>query len=65
MRNEDRPIWWPENPYPESVYPMNEEKYVEAVPDPRLRTAISGSLGRHFWDLADKTIYKAWKEAKE
>ena len=60
--SEPRPPWWPENPYPESVFPMTEAEYVAAVPDPQLRTAISGSLGRQFWDICEKSIYDALME---
>ena len=59
------PDWFPENPYPESVFPMTVDEYVEAIPDPKLRTAISGCLGRHFWQLAANAIYKVIKEREE
>lgn len=55
-----KPSWWPECPYPKTIFPMTEEDYVEAVPDPKLRTALSGCLGRHFWNLAEEEIWRRW-----
>lgn len=55
----ERPEWWPENPYPEIVFTMTEEEYLEAVPDPLERTRISGFLGRFFWEIAENQIYEA------
>ena len=67
--NNDLPTWWPENPYPESVFPMTTEEYVKVVPDEDKRIAISGHLGRLFWNLASKLILEAWRleqaESKE
>ena len=57
-----KPDWWPQCPYPESVFPMTSDEYVRAVPDPKLRTAISGSLGRLFWELCEQRIFNALKE---
>jgi hypothetical protein len=57
-----RPKWWPENQYPESVFTMTEEEYVDAIPDEHLRTRISGFMARFGWDRADESIYKAWKD---
>lgn len=57
-----KPEWWPTNPYPESVFPMPEERYPEIVPDPVLRTALSGMLGRLFWDIAADAIWAAMYE---
>ena len=54
-----KPHWWPECPYPESVFPMTEAEYVLAIPDPKLRTAISGFAGRIFWNLASEAIWEA------
>ena len=54
-----KPEWWPKNPYPESVFPMLETRYLEIVPDPGLRTALSGMLGRLFWDIASEAIWTA------
>ena len=56
-KDEPKPDWWPENPYPESVFPMKEERYAEVVPDPHTRTALSGCLGRGFWEAASETIW--------
>ena len=60
-----RPGWWPENPYPESIFPMPEEQYLEIVPDPEERTALSGMLGRQFWDIASEAIWAAMLELFE
>ena len=57
MRN--KPIFWPKNPYPESIFPMPREKYSEVVPDPATRTALSGMLGREFWEIASESILDA------
>ena len=54
-----KPNWWPKNPYPEYIFPMQREKYSEVVPDPGSRTALSGMLGREFWDIASESIYDA------
>jgi hypothetical protein len=58
------PTWWPENPYPESVFPMTIGEYVKAIPDTRLRTAISGAMGRQFWDIASKAIWEAYQKSR-
>lgn len=58
-----KPEWWPKNPYPESIFPMPEERYLEIVPDPELRTALSGMLARLFWDIASEAIWTAMSEA--
>ncbi len=57
----NKPSWWPKNPYPEDIFPMTREEYVEAVPDPHLRTAITGCLARWAWDVASKMIWDAWQ----
>lgn len=54
-----KPEWWPENPYPESIFPMTIEDYVNVIPAERLRTAISSCLGRLFWEIASSQIYDA------
>ena len=59
----EKPTWWPENPYPEDVFPMHVDRYLEIVPDPRARTALSGCLGRSFWNIASRSIWDAMKEA--
>ena len=38
-------------PWPDDIWTMTDEKYVEAVPDPTLRTVISGFLMRCGWEL--------------
>jgi len=53
------PDWWPDNPYPDDVFPMTIDEYVKLVPDEQQRTAISGCLGRLFWDLASQAIHEA------
>jgi hypothetical protein len=59
-----KPKWWPENPYPEDVFTMTREQYCESVPDDRLRTAISGCLGRLFWGMASEAIWDAMQNAE-
>lgn len=61
----EKPKWWPKNPYPESIFPMPREEYPKIVPDSHLRTALSGMLGREFWDIASKAIWDAMVEAQE
>ena len=60
----NKPDWWPENPYPEEIFPMKREKYVEIVPDPDVRTALSGMLGRIFWEIASEMIFAKLIEAR-
>lgn len=55
----DKPVWWPKNPYPEDIFPMKRNEYSEVVPDPSTRTALSGMLGREFWEIASETILDA------
>ena len=57
-----KPNWWPECPYPESIFTMTDDEYVQAIPDPKLRTAISGYLGRIFWKIASAMIWRAIQE---
>lgn len=52
-----KPGWWPQNPYPEDIFPMPREKYAEVIPDPHNRTALSGMLGREFWEIASESIW--------
>jgi hypothetical protein len=59
----DKPEWWPENPYPEDVFVMPQEYFEAIVPSPVLRTGIAGLLGREFWDLASDTIRAAMWQA--
>jgi len=44
---------------------MAEERYPEIVPDPEVRTALSGMLGRQFWNIASETIWEAMCEHNE
>ena len=60
-----KPDWWPECPYHESVFTMPIEEYEKIVPDPKTRTALSGCLGRHFWNLASDEILRRYIEAME
>lgn len=57
-----KPDWWPKNPYPENIFPMPRERYLEIVPDPRTRSGLSGMLGRRFWDIASDAIWEAMME---
>lgn len=57
-----KPDWWPENPYPKSIFPMQRDKYAEIVPEPNTRTALSGMLGREFWEIASNQILLAYSE---
>lgn len=41
-----------DSPWPEEVWIMSEDDYVEATPDDRVRTAISGFLMRRGWEQA-------------
>uniref|UniRef100_A0A6M3JFU1 Uncharacterized protein n=1 Tax=viral metagenome TaxID=1070528 RepID=A0A6M3JFU1_9ZZZZ len=59
------PEWWPENPYPESIFPMTDKEYLEAIPNPNLRTAISGFLYRAGWLVATKQISEALRNYLE
>ena len=60
-----RPPWWPETPYPERIFPMTTEDYVAAVPDEKLRTAITGCIARWAWGVASDMILKAYQDEKE
>jgi len=55
-----KPTWWPENPYPEDIFMMSRERYQEIVPDPDIRTGLSGMFGREFWEIASKTIWERY-----
>ena len=61
----NKPDWWPKNPYPKSIFPMQRGQYAEIVPNPQLRTALSGMLGREFWNIASDTIWEAMVSAIE
>jgi hypothetical protein len=51
--------WWPYCPYSSKVFPMTGEQYVKAVPDPHMRTAISGYLMREGWCVFEKQLTDA------
>ena len=67
------PEWWPENPYPEDIFPTTSKEYADIIPDPTTRSAISGMLGREFWGNASRVIWEAllnaiddgWLETEE
>ena len=59
MDKKKKPEWWPENPYPKSVFPMEDAEYLKIVPNPKTRTALSGCPGRHFWEIASEDIFEA------
>lgn len=59
---DNEPEWWPENPYPESIFPMTPEQYSKAIPDEKLRTAISGHLARFGWNVARRQFLAVFKE---
>ena len=50
-------------PWPESVWTMTDKQYVEAIPDEKLRTAISGFLMRKGWEIAKEDIIKQAKSS--
>jgi len=52
----------PECPWPVSIWPMTEAEYVKAVPDPHLRTAISGFLMRQGWESYERQMDDINKE---
>ncbi len=57
-----KPSFWPSCPWSDDVWPMTQEEYMKAVPNPNLRTAISGFLMRQGWKIAEKEIWKRLKE---
>lgn len=50
------PDWWPECPYPTDIFPMSMGEYAKIVPDDATRTALSGMLGRFFWQMTTASI---------
>jgi len=54
----NKPSFWPENPYPESVWPMTMDDVAYEIRDPDMLTAISGSMGRHFYNLALEDVWE-------
>ena len=65
----NEPYWFPRNPYPEDIFPMSIDKYPQVVPDDSQRTALSGCLGRWFWEMITEDIlecmYRAYREDPE
>jgi hypothetical protein len=63
-RQVDKPEWWPKNPYFEDamVSVKNDTDYIQAIPDPNLRTAISWYLGNRMWELASEATWEALVE---
>ena len=64
MKPRNKPDWWPKCPYPEGIFPMPLTRYEEIVPDPHLRTALSGCLGREFWNIASEAIWERFCESE-
>jgi len=60
--NKKRPSFWPECPWPADVWPMTQQDYIAAVPDLKLRTAISCFLMRSGWKTAEEGIWKSLKD---
>lgn len=60
--DEKKPDWWPECPYPEDIFPMTTDEFVKAVPDGKLRSAISGCVGRFAWRCAENMIWDRWRQ---
>lgn len=54
----EKPDWWPENPYPEDIFPMTVDEYIAVIPDPKTRTAVSGHMARFGWLVAEKMIWE-------
>jgi len=42
---------------------LSDGRYAEIVPDPMTRTALSGVLGREFWEIASESILAAMEAA--
>ena len=60
-----RPPWWPENPYPTTVFTMTEIEYKELEMDDLTKSRISGFIARWAWDLASTQILEAWGREQE
>ena len=52
MTHREKPVC----PWPKEIWPMTDEEYVKAVPDPRTRTAISGFLMRLGWEAYERHL---------
>lgn len=61
----NKPDWWPKCPYPESIFPMSVDAYPKIVPDPQTRTALSGALGRLWWNMASDEVFRRYLEEIE
>ena len=59
MTIKQKPDWWPKNPYPIEIFPMEDKEYAKIVPNEQMRTALSGYLGRGFWEIASDAIWSA------
>jgi hypothetical protein len=52
-------------PWPTDIFPISVEQYVERVPDPQDRTAISGLLMRMGWEHAIQSVKDAIAQSDE
>lgn len=59
------PGWFPENAYFKSAFPMTSKQYAEDVPDERLRTGISGCVGRWVFQATRRRFLSALREWQE
>jgi len=59
-----KPDWWPQNPYPSDIFSMRRDEYSGIVADPLKRTALSGMLGRVFWEIASEMIWNAMQTSQ-
>jgi len=55
----------PECPWPKEVWPMTDDEYVQAIPDTKLRTAISGFLMRKGWETYRRQLKEQLEEEIE
>ena len=60
-----KPSWFPECPYPESLFTMTEKEFIEVLPNPLARSRVSGYLGRLFWNMCSNEIYERWVQQQE
>lgn len=59
------PLWWPENPYPESIFPATAKEIRERINDDMLTTAASGSIGRFAFKATSRRIQRAMVDRLE
>jgi hypothetical protein len=52
-------------PWPKDIWTMTDKQYVNAVPDEKLRTAISGFLMRKGWEACMMQIMELLNAALE